>query len=66
LPSDKGKAARPCKSDPFKDCLHERIEAARPQWIPSTVLLREITPLGYSGGVNLLKAYIRPFKHKTE
>ncbi|RMR91181.1 ISPsy4, transposase, partial [Pseudomonas savastanoi pv. glycinea] len=55
-----------CKIDPFKDYLHERIEAARPHWIPATVLLREITALGYSGGVSRLKAYIRPFKRKAE
>ncbi|SOS30549.1 transposase (plasmid) [Pseudomonas syringae pv. avii] len=66
LPSDKVRPARPCKIDPFKDYLHERIEAARPHWIPATVLLREITALGYSGGVSRLKAYIRPFKRKAE
>ncbi|WP_146050717.1 helix-turn-helix domain-containing protein, partial [Pseudomonas syringae] len=64
LPSDKVRPGRPCKIDPFKDYLHERIEAARPHWIPATVLLREITALGYSGGVSRLKAYIRPFKRK--
>ncbi len=34
--------ARPCKLDPFKPYLLERIEQARPHWIPATVLMREI------------------------
>ena len=32
--------ARPCKLDPFKPYLLERIEQARPDWIPATVLMR--------------------------
>src|SRR5690606_34170903 len=54
--------ARPCKLDPFKPHLLERIEQARPDWIPATVLLREIQAAGYTGGISQLKAYIRPFK----
>ncbi|TCT09642.1 Tc3 transposase [Paralcaligenes ureilyticus] len=36
------RAARSTKLDPYKDYLLERIEAARPHWIPGVVLLREI------------------------
>ena len=36
---------RPTKLDPFKEYLRERIEAARPHWIPAVVLLREIREL---------------------
>ena len=36
------RAPRPRKLDPYKDYLLARIEAARPDWIPATVLLREI------------------------
>jgi hypothetical protein len=32
-------------------------EAARPKWIPETVLLREIRERGYGGGISQLKAY---------
>jgi transposase len=53
---------RPCKLDPCKKYLQERIEQARPDWIPATVLLREIRALGYGGGISQLKAYLRPFK----
>ena len=53
---------RPCKLDAHKGHLLERIEQARPQWIPATVLLREIRAGGYTGGISQLKAYLRPFK----
>ncbi|MDY6949755.1 MAG: IS21 family transposase [Pseudomonadota bacterium] len=53
---------RPCKLDPFKSYLLERIEQARPDWIPATVLMREIGAMGYSGGISQLKAYLQAFK----
>ncbi len=40
----------------------ERIEAARPRWIPATVLLREIRERGYAGGISQLKAFLAPLK----
>jgi transposase len=53
---------RPCKLDAHKGYLLERIEQARPDWIPATVLLREIRAAGYDGGISQLKAYLQPFK----
>ncbi|GFE85044.1 IS21 family transposase [Steroidobacter agaridevorans] len=53
---------RACKLDPYKSYLLERIEQARPDWIPATVLMREIGAMGYSGGISQLKAYLRAFK----
>lgn len=53
---------RPCKLDPYKGFLQERIAQARPDWIPATVLLREIQAAGYVGGVSQLKAFLAPFK----
>lgn len=53
---------RPTKLDAFKPYLRERIEAARPHWIPAVVLLREIRERGYAGGLTQLKAYIGPLK----
>src|SRR4029077_14422980 len=53
---------RPCKLDPYKGFLQERLEQARPDWIPATVLLREIQAAGYVGGISQLKAYLAPFK----
>ncbi|AXA67732.1 IS21 family transposase [Pseudomonas oryzihabitans] len=56
------RAARPEKLDPFKAYLQSRVEAARPHWIPATVLLREIQEQGYAGGVSRLKTWLAPFK----
>lgn len=53
---------RPCKLDAYRAFLHERIEQARPDWIPATVLLREIQAAGYAGGISQLKAYLAPMK----
>lgn len=36
------RAPRPGKLDPFKAYINERVEAARPHWIPASVMLQEI------------------------
>jgi len=57
------RAPRPCKLDPFREYLRERVEQARPRWIPATVLLREIAGRGYVGGISQLKEFLAPLKH---
>ena len=57
------RAPRPCKLDPFCEYVRERVEQARPRWIPATVLLREIAERGYVGGISQLKAFLAPLKH---
>ena len=52
------RAARPTKLEPFEPYLLERIAAARPDWIPATVLLRELREHGYDGGYSQLKAFV--------
>lgn len=37
------RSPRATKLDAFKGYLLQRIQAARPHWIPAVVLLREIT-----------------------
>lgn len=54
------------KLEPFKAYLRQRIEAAKPDWIPATVLFREIQERGYQGKDGILKNYIRPFKTKPD
>ena len=54
--------ARACKLDNYKSYLHERIEQARPRWIPATVLLREIGERGYDGRISQLRAWLAPLK----
>lgn len=62
VPSYPERAQRATKLDPHKAYLHERMEAAKPHWIPATVLLREIQELGYTGGISQLKNYLVDFK----
>src|SRR5699024_8197152 len=66
MPRYTPRAARPTKLDPYKDYLQARIEAARPHWIPATVLLREIREQGYDGGISQLRAWLAPFKQPAE
>ncbi|MGH9644305.1 MAG: IS21 family transposase [Terriglobales bacterium] len=56
------RAPRPGKLAAYKGFLLERIEQAAPDWIPATVLLREIRAEGYAGGISQLKAYLAPMK----
>jgi transposase len=56
------RAPRRCKLDPYKAYVLERVDAARPHWIPATVLLREIAGRGYGGGISRLKAFLAPLK----
>ena len=53
---------RPSILDPYKPYLLERIEAAKPHWIPATVLHREIRERGYTGGVSTIKVFVHAFK----
>jgi transposase len=54
---------RATKLDGYTEYLQARVEAARPAWIPATVLFREIRERGYSGGLSLLKGHLAPLKH---
>ena len=60
------RAARPSKLDPFKPYLRERIEAAKPYWIPAVVLCRELQTRGYDGQEGIVKNYVRQFKPITK
>jgi transposase len=59
------RAGRSSKLDPFKPYLRDRIEAAKPYWIPATVLYREITTQGFDGKEGIVKNYLRQFKPDT-
>jgi transposase len=56
------RAPRATKLDGYTEYLQARIGAARPAWIPATVLFREIRERGYSGGLSLLKGHLAPLK----
>lgn len=63
LPAYTPREKRGSKLDPFKGYLLGRIDAAKPHWIPATVLFGEITTKGYDGSLSLLRGYLREFKH---
>jgi len=58
----KAREPRPCKLNPYTDYLQQRVQQAKPRWIPATVLLREIQERGYEGGISQLKAWLAPLK----
>lgn len=62
VPSYPDRSPRPTKLEPYKPYLLARIEAAKPHWIPATVLFSEIQARGYTGGISQLKYYIAEFK----
>lgn len=56
---------RPGKLEPFMVYLQERIEAARPDWIPATVLFREIQARGYTGSERLVRYYLSELRPRA-
>jgi transposase len=52
------------KLDAFKPYLVARVEAARPDWIPATVLWREIKEQGFQGCDRLVSRFLRTLKPK--
>jgi len=58
------RSPRPTKLDPYQAYLIERVDSAKPDWIPATVLIREIRDLGYTGGISQLKVFLTEFKAK--
>jgi len=49
---------RASKLDSYKQYIDQRVKAAAPDWIPATVLLRELRALGYAGGYSILKDHL--------
>ncbi|MFZ2540230.1 MAG: IS21 family transposase [Gallionella sp.] len=62
LPSYKRNKLRVTRLSPFHGYLMGRQAAAHPDWIPATVLMREIVARGYTGGSSQLRAYMHGFK----
>lgn len=52
------RGARASKLDGFTDYIRQRLAAAAPDWIPATVIQREITERGYRGSHTILRAYM--------
>src|SRR5579884_2242690 len=53
---------RVTKLDPFKAYVIDRVRAAAPDWIPASVLLRELRERSYDGGYTMLKLFLASLK----
>jgi transposase len=62
MPRYERKAKRPSKLSTFETYLRERQAAAHPDWIPASVLYREIVGQGYAGGGSQLRAFMHTLK----
>jgi transposase len=62
VPQSESRSAKPTKLDDYRGYLAARVEAAKPDWIPATVLFDEISALGYSGGLTSVRDYLRTLK----
>jgi transposase len=61
-PKYERKVKRQSKLGPHEAYLRARQEAATPERIPATVLLREIAERGYAGGLSQLRAFLRTLR----
>ena len=57
-PAYQERAKRQSLVTPFAPYLQERIRAAAPDWIPATVLWREIQERGFTGGERIVRQYV--------
>jgi len=62
VPEPQSRSAKPTKLDAYRDYLKARVEAARPDWIPATVLFAEIAALGYTGCFRTVSGYLATLK----
>lgn len=61
-PKYERRVKRQTKLGPHETYLRARQAAASPEWIPATVLLREIATRGYTGGLSQLRAFLRTLR----
>jgi transposase len=61
-PSYSARPPTPLKLDSYRVYIKQRLEAAHPNWIPATVLFREIKAMGYTGGETTVRNYLRSQK----
>ena len=58
--------SRGSKLDPFKPYITQRLAAARPDWIPATVIDREIREQGYEGSIRVLRYFMAEQRPKAK
>jgi transposase len=57
-PKRQGRPARPAKVATHEDYLRQRVAAASPDWIPATVLWREIAQMGFDGCERTVRNFV--------
>jgi transposase len=62
VPQARVRSAKPTMLDGYRGYLRARIEAARPDWIPATVLFDEVKGMGYRGSVRTLRSFVARLK----
>lgn len=62
VPKYERKVKRPSKLAPYEAYLRKRQAAAQPNWIPASVLHREIAERGCQGGLSQLRAFMRSLR----
>lgn len=62
VPKYERKVKRTTKLAAHESYLRERQTAAQPNWIPASVLHREIVERGYQGGLSQLRAFMRSLR----
>lgn len=62
MPTYSKRGQKKTKLAPFEPYLLKRIEQAKPDWLPATVLFDEILERGYSGGIAQLRRFVVQFK----
>ncbi|WP_458576646.1 IS21 family transposase [Xanthomonas phaseoli] len=56
------RGVRPHKLDPYRTYIEQRVRAAHPAWLPTTVIKQEIALLGYRGGMSRLRQFMRSLR----
>jgi transposase len=66
VPEPQARSKKASKLDGYRGYLKSRVKAARPDWIPATVLFDEIAALGYCGSVRTVSGYVATLKPKAK
>ena len=53
------------KLDNYKNYINFRVNQAKPNWLPATVIFDEIKQQGYLGKISLLRSYMHNIKPKS-
>ena len=62
MPTYTRRAPKQTKLAPFEPYLIQRIQLAKPDWIPATVLFDELFQRGYQGGIAQFRRFVCQFK----